>query len=116
MAKGKTLRRAKKPQKKIYRGGQQQSLDYKDIQDVYASNLEKIKELHETIKKEGSQLYDVETSNRTDTVTVKGNTATTTLNVDRTKYDIKYGSGSFFSGLGDKTISDEFELKVNLAW
>ena len=68
MAKGKTLRRAKKPQKKIYRGGQQQSLDYKDIQDVYASNLEKIKELHETIKKEGSQLYDVETSNRTDTV------------------------------------------------
>ena len=49
-------------------------------------------------------------------ITVKGNTATTTLNVDRTKYDIKYGSGSFFSGLGDKTINDEFELKVNLAW
>ncbi len=49
-------------------------------------------------------------------ITVKGNTATTTLNVDRTKYDIKYGSGSFFSDLGDKTINDEFELKVNLAW
>lgn len=49
-------------------------------------------------------------------ITVKGNTATTTLKVDRTKYDIKYGSGSFFSDLGDKTISDEFELKVNLAW
>lgn len=47
---------------------------------------------------------------------VTGNTATATLNVDRTKYDIKYGSGSFFSDLGDKTINDEFELKVNLAW
>lgn len=47
---------------------------------------------------------------------VNGNTASTTLKVDRTKYDIKYGSGSFFSDLGDKTISDEFELKVNLAW
>jgi polyisoprenoid-binding protein YceI len=49
-------------------------------------------------------------------ITVKGNTASTTLKVDRTKYDIKYGSGSFFSDLGDKTINDEFELKVNLAW
>lgn len=49
-------------------------------------------------------------------ITVVGKTATTTLKVDRTKYDIKYGSGSFFSDLGDKTINDEFELKVNLAW
>ena len=49
-------------------------------------------------------------------ITVVGNTATTTLKIDRTKYDIKYGSGSFFSDLGDKTISDEFELKVNLVW
>ncbi|MFD2565255.1 YceI family protein [Aquimarina rubra] len=41
-------------------------------------------------------------------------TASTTLSVDRTKYDIKYGSGSFFDNLGDKTIYDEFELAVNL--
>ncbi len=34
--------------------------------------------------------------------------------VDRTKYDIKYGSGSFFGNLGDKAISDEFELAVAL--
>ncbi|WP_418263237.1 YceI family protein [Flavobacterium faecale] len=45
---------------------------------------------------------------------VKGNTASTTFNVNRTKYDIKYGSGSFFDNLGDKAISDEFELAVNL--
>jgi polyisoprenoid-binding protein YceI len=34
--------------------------------------------------------------------------------VDRTKYEIKYGSGSFFDNLGDKVIYDEFKLKVAL--
>jgi polyisoprenoid-binding protein YceI len=34
--------------------------------------------------------------------------------VDRTKYNIRYGSGSFFDNLGDKTIYDEFKLKVSL--
>lgn len=34
--------------------------------------------------------------------------------LDRTKYNIRYGSGSFFDNLGDKTIYDEFNLKVNL--
>lgn len=42
------------------------------------------------------------------------NSATTKLIVDRTKYDIKYGSGSFFDNLGDKAIDNEFELKVAL--
>ena len=45
---------------------------------------------------------------------VKNNSATAKLKVDRTKFGIKYGSGSFFENLGDKTISDEFELNVNL--
>jgi hypothetical protein len=43
-------------------------------------------------------------------ITVNGNTATTAFKVDRTKYDIKYGSGSFFDNR-DKAISD-FELAV----
>jgi polyisoprenoid-binding protein YceI len=34
--------------------------------------------------------------------------------IDRTKYDVRYGSGSFFDNLGDKTIFDEFKLKVSL--
>jgi polyisoprenoid-binding protein YceI len=38
----------------------------------------------------------------------------TNIVVDRTKYNIRYGSGSFFDNLGDKTIYDEFKLKVNL--
>ncbi|EAZ94890.1 YCE I like family protein [Flavobacteria bacterium BAL38] len=49
-------------------------------------------------------------------ITVSGNTASTNLKVDRTKYDIKYGSGSFFSDLGDKTIYDDFELSVKLVF
>ena len=36
------------------------------------------------------------------------------ITVDRTKYDIRYGSGNFFDNLGDKTIFDEFKLKVSL--
>jgi polyisoprenoid-binding protein YceI len=38
----------------------------------------------------------------------------TNIVVDRTKYNIRYGSGSFFDNLGDKTIYDEFKVKVNL--
>jgi polyisoprenoid-binding protein YceI len=47
---------------------------------------------------------------------IKGNKATTSLVVDRTKYGIQYGSGSFFADLGDRTIYDEFELKIELAF
>jgi polyisoprenoid-binding protein YceI len=34
--------------------------------------------------------------------------------IDRTDFDIRYGSGTFFGNLGDKTIYDDFELTVNL--
>lgn len=34
--------------------------------------------------------------------------------VNRTKFDIKYGSASFFESIGDKAINDEFELDVNV--
>jgi len=45
---------------------------------------------------------------------VSGDTATTTLVIDRSKYDVRYGSGSFFDNLGDKTIYDEFTLDITL--
>ncbi len=49
-------------------------------------------------------------------ISKKGNiiVAIATIKIDRTKYDIKYGSKSFIEGIGDKAIDDEFELKVNL--
>ncbi len=34
--------------------------------------------------------------------------------IDRTLFGIKYGSGSFFDNLGDKTIYNDFELKFDL--
>ncbi|KGO91643.1 YceI family protein [Flavobacterium subsaxonicum] len=49
-------------------------------------------------------------------LTVNKNTATTSFNIDRTKYGIEYNSGSIFDGLGDKAISDEFEVTVNLVF
>ena len=47
-------------------------------------------------------------------VSVYGSKATATLKVDREQYNVKYGSGSFFDNLGDKTIYDEFDLVVDL--
>jgi len=47
-------------------------------------------------------------------VSIYGSKATATVKVDRTNYDIKYGSGNFFENLGDKTIYDEFDLVVDL--
>ncbi|GJM32115.1 MAG: lipid-binding protein [Saprospiraceae bacterium] len=41
-------------------------------------------------------------------------TASGETTIDRSRYDIRYGSGSFFENLGDKTIYDEFELSINL--
>lgn len=40
--------------------------------------------------------------------------ATTSLTIDRAKFNVKYGSGSFFEGLGDSTIYDEFDLAISL--
>jgi polyisoprenoid-binding protein YceI len=34
--------------------------------------------------------------------------------IDRAKYEIKYGSKTFFNDIGDKAISDEFTLDANL--
>ncbi|WP_187347470.1 YceI family protein [Flavobacterium piscinae] len=77
-----------------------------------------------TIAAKGGDVYTV-----TADLTIKGKTlpvtfdlaigtgtARTSFKVDRTKYDIKYGSGSFFDNLGDKAINDEFELTVSLVY
>ncbi|MTB51353.1 YceI family protein [Lewinella sp. W8] len=40
--------------------------------------------------------------------------ATADVTIDRSDFDVRYGSGSFFDNLGDKTIYDEFELGIKL--
>lgn len=47
-------------------------------------------------------------------ISIYGNKATASLKVDRTKYDVRYGSTSFFDGLKDKAIYDEFDLVSDL--
>jgi len=41
-------------------------------------------------------------------------TAMADFNIDRTLWDIKYNSGKYFENLGDKLISDEFNIKFNI--
>ena len=40
--------------------------------------------------------------------------ASAELNIDRTKWDIKYKSGSIFKDLGDKAILDEIKFEIFL--
>ena len=47
-------------------------------------------------------------------ISIYGSKATASLKVDRTKFDVRYGSTSFFDNLKDKAIYDEFDLVVDL--
>ncbi len=50
------------------------------------------------------------------TVSKTGNrvSATADLTIDRSEFNVRYGSGSFFDDLGDRLIYDDFELSVFL--
>ncbi|MBO3116230.1 YceI family protein [Winogradskyella sp. DF17] len=54
--------------------------------------------------------FPVTTSMEGDMMTLTSETFT----IDRSKWNIKYGSKSFFDNLGDKFINDDIELKVTL--
>ncbi len=45
---------------------------------------------------------------------VDGSSFKGTMVIDRSKFDVRYGSGTFFDNLGDKTIYDDFELQFNV--
>ena len=47
-------------------------------------------------------------------INISDNSAYANLKIDRTKFEIKYGSSSFFDVLKDRAIYDEFDLQVNL--
>ena len=40
--------------------------------------------------------------------------ATGDVSIDRSDFNVRYGSGSFFDNLGDNTIYDEFDLSIRL--
>ena len=47
-------------------------------------------------------------------LSVYGNKANASLKIDRSKFDVRYGSTSFFDGLKDKAIYDEFDIIADL--
>lgn len=53
--------------------------------------------------------FPISVEEKEDKVVVKGN-----FDVDRTLYNVKYGSGKFFDNLGDKMIYDNFNLDFKL--
>jgi polyisoprenoid-binding protein YceI len=91
--------------------------------DFFATATHKTASLEITsVKASGKNAYDA-TANLTIknitkevnfTISVYGSKATASLKVDRSQFDVRYGSGSFFDNLGDKTIYDEFDLVVDL--
>jgi len=48
-------------------------------------------------------------------VEIMGDEYITTLKIDRSKFNVRYGSDSFFDNLGDKAIDDIFTLDIKLA-
>ena len=74
-------------------------------------------------KKTGPNSYDV-----SGTLTIKGishevnfsltlgndSSANAKLTFDRSKFNVRYGSGSFFENLGDRLILDDIDLEVSL--
>ena len=74
------------------------------------------------VKPSGKNAYSVtgdltikgKTSPITFTIAIYGSKANATLKVDRSKYDVKYGSTSFGDVLKDKVIYDEFDLVADL--
>jgi polyisoprenoid-binding protein YceI len=74
------------------------------------------------VKSTGKNVYevtgDLTIKGKTNPITfdfsVYGNKATANIKIDRTKYDVRYGSTSFFDDLQDKAIYDEFDLVTDL--
>ena len=74
------------------------------------------------VKSTGKNSYEVigditikgKTASVTVSVSVYGNKANAALKIDRTKFDVKYGSTSFFDDLKNKAIYDDFDIVADL--
>lgn len=82
------------------------NLVFKSVKELKKNNYKVVADL--TIKgKTNPVSFELEVVN---------NVVKTNFEVDRTKYGIQYGSGSFFDDLGDQTIYDNFDLNVVLVY
>lgn len=97
--------------------GHLKSDDFFGIEKYNTSKL-----VFKTVKANGKNSYkvtaDLTIKGKTNPVTfdfsIYGSKASTTLKIDRTKFDVRYGSPSFFNDLKDKAIYDDFDLVVDL--
>lgn len=97
--------------------GHLKSEDFFGIDKYKTSKL-----VFKTVKANGKNSYkitaDLTIKNKTNPVSfdfsVYGSKASTSLKIDRTKFDVRYGSSSFFDNLKDKAIYDDFDLVVDL--
>lgn len=99
--------------------GHLKSTDFFNTEEYKTAKL-----VFKTIKVKKTDLYtitaDLTIKGKTNAVKFdllfKARTATASFSIDRTKYGIQYGSGSFFDDLGDRTIYDEFDLSVKIVY
>jgi polyisoprenoid-binding protein YceI len=97
--------------------GHLKSDDFFAVQSYKTANL-----VFTKVKSTGKNSYmvtgDMTIKGNTNPVTfemsIYGNKATANLKIDRSKFDVQYGSTSFFEGLKDKAIYDEFDLVSDL--
>ncbi len=61
-------------------------------------------------EKKNNVTFPVVVSSEGDSFTITSEVFT----IDRSKWDVQYGSKSFFDNLGDKFINDDIELKITL--
>ena len=80
----------------------------RDLYDELSQELKKLKELDRQIYKLmlKSESYE----------DLGLKTAIANLTFDRSKYNVRFRSGSFFENLGDKLILDDIRMEVSLQW
>lgn len=79
--------------KVVHQGGN----NYKVVGKLTIKGIEKEIKFNAVVAGEGEQVV-----------------ASADLVIDRSEYNVKYGSGSFFEGLGDNLIYDDFKLSIAL--
>ncbi|GAA4816603.1 YceI family protein [Litoribaculum gwangyangense] len=101
--------------------GHLKSADFFDVETYPTANFEitSLEEVEGNMMLSGNLTLKDATNNITFPVAVAkdGDSLTLiseTFTIDRSKWNVKYGSKSFFDNLGDKFINDDIELKVIL--
>lgn len=82
-----------------------------EVTGITEKDGEKMLEGNLTIKEETKNIaFPVNISKDGETIVITSKE----FSIDRTKWNVNYGSKSVFEGLGDKFINDDVSLKINL--